>query len=731
MRYCIMTKSIILGCTMLVPVLAASHAAADTTATQLFEEIVVTAQKKTERLSETPLSVSVLSGEDLTRLGIYNFTDYASHIPGISFETEGAGQTQINIRGISAGRTVTPTVGIYIDDVPYGGSSASANIGGLALDIDTFDLQRIEVLRGPQGTIYGASAMGGVIKYVTNKPDLEEYSGSANGDISTTRYGGVNEVVQGVINAPIVVDKLAVKVGGYYRHDAGFIDNVAGLEDVNHSEVYGGKFDALLQPSDDLSVRLSAFGQNIDREGSAQADFSLQTGQPVFGDLDQSRSFAEPFRHRFRMIAGTVKYDFSGAELTSITSYQTARAARSLDFSALYGPLLAGLGLNFPTYGATIDTETKKFTEEVRLQNATPGKLEWLLGLYYTHERNTNDQQIQPFNADGTSPPLNLLTVSLPGTYREIAAFGDLTYHFTDQFDATVGVRIAQNKQSSQQIGSGLLISSQPDGRSKETVSTFLFNPKYKFSDHAMIYARVASGYRPGGPNVVALDPVTGAPLAPATFAADKLWSYAVGLKGAIADNKLSLDLSVFYIDWKDMQINAVRNGLGVLVNAGKARSQGIEATAQLRPVEGLNLGANFSYTDAKLVENSVDLGGIDGERLPDSPKFMTAFTADYSFPVGSNATGSLSGSFRYIGDRAASFDASPSSPQFHLPSYTITDLRAGISFENVNASLYVKNLFDERGAMSAVTAVAVAGGPAQVSISQPRTFGATVGVSF
>jgi iron complex outermembrane receptor protein len=218
------------------------------------EEIVVTAQKKEEKLSETPLSITAISASQIEALGATEFRDIADTVPGLSIIGNGVGQSQVNLRGITTGGDVAPTVGIYVDDVPYGSSTPFGNFAQLALDVGLFDLDRVEVLRGPQGTLYGASTMGGLIKYVTTRPDTHDYAGAARAGISTTRAGGVSYNGAGAFNAPLIADAAAVRISGFYSHDGGFVDNLTlGTQDVNRAKVYGGRADFLLKPLDKLS----------------------------------------------------------------------------------------------------------------------------------------------------------------------------------------------------------------------------------------------------------------------------------------------------------------------------------------------------------------------------------------------------------------------------------------------------------------------------------------------
>jgi iron complex outermembrane receptor protein len=241
------------------------------------EEIVVTAQKKEEKLSETPLSITAISASQIEALGATEFRDIADTVPGLSIIGNGVGQSQVNLRGVTTGADVAPTVGIYVDDVPYGSSTPFGNFAQLALDVGLFDLNRVEVLRGPQGTLYGASTMGGLIKYVTTMPDTNGYSGTARAGISATRAGGISYDGAAALNAPLIPDVAAVRVSGFYSHDGGFVDNLTqGKEDVNQAKLYGGRADFLLKPLDKLSIRLTGFAQNTYRDGSSRSEYETR-----------------------------------------------------------------------------------------------------------------------------------------------------------------------------------------------------------------------------------------------------------------------------------------------------------------------------------------------------------------------------------------------------------------------------------------------------------------------
>ena len=695
----------------------------------ILEEVVVTAQKREERLLDTPLSVSVVSSEALAQLGATQFRDFADTVPGLSFQTFGAGFTQVTLRGVTTGSDVGQAVAIYVDEVPYGSSTAYAQAGQTALDVGLFDLNRIEVLRGPQGTLYGASSMGGLLKYVTKRPDASNWSSEVQSGVSGTDNGGVNYNVAGSVNMPLVSSTLGLRASAYESHDGGYIDNVVrDKTNVNRSNIYGGRLDFLLTPTDQLSFRITGFLQNISRDGEATGDYAYD-GLPLYGRLNQARPFAEPFEQQFRLVSGTVSYEFGPATLTSISSYQNAATQIFYDVSpAFLG--LANLYGSDPPYagvGNPVDISLHKFTQEVRLAGQSNRPLEWLLGGFYTHEDTTNVQALELLKPSGVLAPNNLYNYSGPSTYQEGAAFADLTYHIVPQFDLTGGVRIARDHQSFEQIGGGLFGSSSPTNHSSESVTTWLANARYHFNEHAMAYVRFATGYRPGGPNFLANDPTTGRPIAASTFGADHLKSYESGFKIESSDGHYSADVAGYYIDWTNIQVTAVRDGFAVLTNIpGGAKIKGTELLLNARPIEGFSLSGAFAYQDARISQADTDLGATDGERLPTVPQVTATGSADYLWHVLHEP--SVGATIRYVSNRDAAFSESTSRPEYFLPAYSAVDLRGGLKFGSLTTQLFVRNLFNQDGQISALfTQFATA----RVAVVQPRTVGVELTAQF
>jgi outer membrane receptor protein involved in Fe transport len=705
------------------PAGAASAAAADT------QTVTVTATRRREPARDVPVQVNALSAESLERAGAASLRDYVGGLPGVDVKTaNGPGLGQVSIRGVTTGDQTIATVGVYVDDVAFGSSSAFAAGSTMALDMALLDLDHVEVLRGPQGTLYGAGAMGGLLKYVTKEPDSYELSGKASLSVGSTRRGGVSHVESGVVNVPLKEGVAAMRVALFRDHQGGYVDAVgaAAGRDVNSGDSTGGRVSLLVEPLAKLRVRLTAVKQEIDRRGNDVVDYDISTGRPVEGDLARRLAIREPYHIDIGLLSADVEYDMGWARLNSITSAQQEKTRNRLDAGFYDGPLTEAVGA--PVSGSRLDSfpGVRKHTQEFRLTSA-PGALEWLGGLYVDSETGRNSQVLSTTGvADQSS--LDVITIAQPSEYHEAAAYGDVTWNLGKDWALTAGARVARNRQRYQQVTGGV-----PGelARSAETSRTYLATVRYALTPASNVYFRAASGYRPGGPNATALDsagnPIPGAPT---SFKSDSLWSYELGYKGDLLDKRLSLEAAAYDIEWKDIQ-QPVALGSGTIIgNGGRARVQGLELFTRYRLGQAWTLDGSLSAIDAKLTEDAPALGP-SGSRLPNSARYAATIGATASFALAQRPA-YAGANVRYVGERNAGFDNPESSqPNFRMPGYTLVDLQGGVALGRVDLGLYVRNLFDKRAIVGADAALVAFGSPLHATVAQPRTVGVTMGVSF
>ncbi|OFA01570.1 pesticin receptor precursor [Duganella sp. HH101] len=698
------------------------------------EIVTITAQRRREPAREVPLSVDVVKGEALERGGYQSLGDLAALLPGVNLNQAGGatGQSQITMRGVTTGSQVGATVSMYIDDVPFGSSSAYAGGGSSALDLGLFDLANVEVLRGPQGTLYGAGAMGGLIKYAAVEPDSGEFSVATTGELSRKQGGESGHVLRAVVNTPLKPGVAALRATLYQRADGGFI------RDLNHpggasdgSTTSGGRLAFLLTPNKDLSLRVTALSQRQRHDGSTAEDMNLATMQPVDGPDTMRRFISEPVDVGNDLVSMAIKADLKWATLDVISGWQRSTNHGRMDPSAFYVPLLGAAGINAAGYALDYSFYNRKLTQEVRLTSPRSKIFEWLAGAFYTSEEGSKNQHMDPLNAARQPVAPLLLDATFPSTFREAALFGTGTYYTGQQTDLSLGVRRSQNRQHLDNQLSGLFApASQPAADSSEGVTTWLLTARWRPAARHALYARVASGYRPGGPLPVIRNPLTGEPLNKPAFRSDSLWSYELGWKGDLLPNLLASELALYQINWKNMQVFSGGGGFGGISNAGSARSRGLEWTLRSAPISGWRLSSALSVIDAKLLDASPDLGGKAGERLPDTARVSTALQADHEFQLGGRDA-YVGATARYTGERFNTFSAAPGTPLYRMPGYATIDLRGGIEFEQFALSLFIRNLGDRRGQTAADTTLSSLGGPGRINLIAPRTFGLQLSKSF
>jgi len=699
------------------------------------DEVVVTAQKVSQSVIDVPLSISVLGADDLERTQSVNIQDYVKLVPGLQLTQAQPGFGRLALRGINT-NGVASTVGVYVDETSFGSSSGLANGAVLAGDFDTFDVARIEVLRGPQGTLYGASSLGGVLKYVTNEPQTDSFEGRVRGSFESVDGGDMSYSGAGVVNIP-VSDSVAIRASGFYRSVGGFIDSIGTVDegsgatsdvadDINGSTVSGGRASMLFKPSETFSLQLTAFIQDIDNDASSGVDSDYATGDTLYGGLTQSQFVPEAAGISYRVYNATAIWDLGFGDLTSATSYGKNQQDYRQDITMLLGGLESYIEQT---------TSVERITQEFRLASHENEKVDWLIGAYYNDEDGLIYQNVHVVEP-GTLNDIDFFLGegTIDSKYKEYAAFANVTIKFTPSFDLTLGGRYSNNDQDVVQNADGPLFGvagpTVTTSDSSEDVFTYSIAPKFKLNDRMAIYARVAKGFRPGGPNVIAPDAG-----APTTYGSDSTLNYELGFKGENEARNVAWDVTAFHIDWEDIQLLAVVNGIGINTNAGKATSDGVEASLMFRPVDQLKLSLTGAYTDAKLTEDAdpILVGGRDGDRLPYTPKTSYSANADYEWPLADGRSAYLGASFSHLDDVPAAFSAAyvaEFGSQRYLPAYDILDVRAGWNFGKVSVELFGRNLTNDEGKTSDA-ADNTPNGAISTGVIRPLSYGVTVTAEF
>ena len=687
-----------------------ANAASAESSVGTLQEVVVTAQKREQTMIDVPQSISVVSGAALEQQQAGSFADYLKLVPGLQLVQSSPGYGRLVLRGLNT-NGVSSTVGVYLDETPFGSSSGLVNGALLAGDFDTFDISRVEVLRGPQGTLYGASSMGGVLKYVTNAPQTDRFSMRARMGVASVDGGDMSYSANGVVNIPLS-STVAFRASGTYRKVGGFIDSIgtAGSDlanNINGARSSGGRASLLLLPSEKLSFRLSAMLQNIDTNAPSNVESDPNTLVSLYGRQSQSQFVPQFGNIAYRLYNGLAKVDVGFAELTSSTSYSTQKRTHRDDATTNLSALIAAIFATPNQLYLGQNTNVKKLTQELRLASKKSDIFDWLVGAYYTHEDGLIHQQYVAVVPKTLTPittlPL-LADVSLDSTYKETAGFANATIHLGERFDIDLGGRYSRNTQDATQATAGALAGgvTKNAAKSSENVFTYSIAPKLKFGDRTAIYVRVAKGFRPGGPNVLPPAAPVGTP---ATYESDSVLSYEAGAKARSADGMFAIDLAAFHIDWKNIQLLAVVNGFGVNTNSGSAKSDGLEFTATLRPVRSLSLSLNGAYTDAQLkVSTSPLVGGVKGDKLPFSPKYSLGLNTDYRWAMGATREAFVGGSLRHVSTQSGAFDATfrtANGRQRELPSYDVIDLQLGLDFGKFSIEAFAKNLGNGKGETS------------------------------
>ncbi len=715
-------------------------------------EIVVTASKRSERLQDAPLAVSVVSADTLKLQNVRSFQDYASLVPNLNQALgSGGGSGVIVMRGLYTGSLqTTSTSATYLDEAPFTPDGAYA-VGALSTpDPDLVDVDRIEVLKGPQGTLYGASSLGGLIRVIPKNPDPSKsgFSGTLQAGASVAEGGQAGFLARGSGYLTLVPDVLAVSASGFRRRDPGFITNVYdGDKKYGQTDAQGGTFSAVLKPTTDLTIRGRYLTENSNTIGQLYQQNVQATGTAVYGPRTQYDPASQHANVALRLYEAVADYKLSFGTLTATYSHTKNDLDQAINSTPSYGALLPiyyGLfGAGAPPAGFVVRQglipSTTADTEEVRFSSKKLGPLEFLVGFYHTNQRSLYQATATDFTATGDllpAPFANLINADIYDNYHETAGFGNLTAYFTDTLDLTGGIRYTSISQQGLQVENGLLLGNPGPQTSatfsiNENKTLYQVNLRWRPTTTLSLYARVATGYRPGGPNITP-DPTF------ARYNPDTTTDYEIGAKGSILDRHLTYDISAYYIDWQNVQLTSLTaTGLAVNTNGGSAHVKGVEAQVAYTSSDGMTLGAAFGYNDAKI--HQIDaapgafLGATAGDRLPGSPRVTFAGYGDYKFGLGKDLTGSVGATVRYQDGVASSFPLAFSNPDYTTPSYATLDLRASLIFKRFTLQVAVANATDKNGISGYQTTRVLPGqtDPSEAYLIRPRTFSFTVSTNF
>jgi iron complex outermembrane receptor protein len=696
-------------------------------------EIVVTAQKRTERLQDVPLSITAFSERSIEQQGITSIDDYATRSAGVRLSRDGT-QATISMRGIASStnaETTSATAGIYIDDYPIYDTWFRFS----SPDLRIFDVERIEVLRGPQGTLYGATSLSGSVRILTNKPDLSAVGAKFEGTLSTTDGGGTNYAVNGMVNVPLSTDKLGLRAVGYYRSDSGYVDAPArgNLKNVDDRKTYGGRIYLSAQPTETLNLLASLFYQHDAQDDNSATYYSPPPGRTI----DEYNSVLPNITRSELLVASLVaNQEIGDGNLTLSGTYAENSSRNWFDAT----PFTTALGLPVPTYQIQpSDSDTKIF--EARYTSAATGSFRYILGAYYNSRYRVLYQTAQqpaliPFYGTG-----NIYDVYAAQRATEIAAFGEGTLAFAEKWEATIGLRVFKNDYSFQSNVTGLfnsftapLTPSVTDIDNGQTDYTPRISISYKPSAAINIYATASKGYRFGLTNYNS-GANGGTPLA---YKSDVLWNYEAGIKASLWGGRGTFNTTAYYIDWKDIQLSFRNaNGQAYVTNAGDARSYGIESEFAFRPSPAFEMNAAFSLGDSELTKDNPGilrraasirgpavLGVFKGDDLPGSQSFSGSGGAQYNIRDIGPGDAYIRADVVYVGSSYVDFTKEGS---LKIGDYTTVNLRVGYRTDKFELTAFADNLFNSRGIVNAVPNADLVGFTDAAYRVRPRTLGATL----
>ena len=735
-------------------------------------EVVVTAQKRTSTVLKTPISITAVTGQDLQSRGLESAQALVQAVPGIAVSSAGPGQAQYEIRGLTATGGESPTIGFYLDETSIT-PPASATTGKSEIDPDIYDLQRVEVLRGPQGTLYGAGSLGGTVKLVTNPPDFKGYYGNAQTSLSGTEGGGFNYSVKAMINAPVIADKVALRIVGDFTHNSGWIDRVvipnfpipnadgsrgdvlaASASVVHHGvndEDLGGVRAALLiKPTDALTITPSIFYQHTHQDGMNAYDDP--PGRPLAHY--QPFDIAEPYSDEFTIYALTASYALRYFTVTSATSYWTRYSSQIQDDTEQLSETLGLTSYDVASGGvgpaqAFEHDDTKQFSQEVRLASTGSGRFQWIVGGYYSSYTDYIDlENTVPglaTAAGGAFGTTNFVRVTSPLHLKEEAGFVHATYELIRGLKLEAGARYFAYQSNFVEYASGVAYGGDTPTINRAAASASGVNPMVTLSwspdSRLLIYATASKGFREGSGNAtIPTDTSTtlgaaceanlqaiGLTKAPSSFGPDSVWNYEVGEKARLFDGRLTVNSDAFYIVWsKVQQPVGLACGLAFTTNGPDAEVKGGEAEFEAKLFPGVTLSQSVGYAYAAFSQSYLPAAVVKGQTLYDSPRWTLSTNLRFEHAVGP---------FKFVVEAQNSFQSKTQDVSYQInqvPSRDLTNLRVGLETPRWSAFAFVNNVFNVHAVLENMNLLIITGPNFnRIATNQPLTAGVELNANF
>jgi len=713
------------------PTTAAAASAAASSAAQ-----VVVTGKRQQQARDVAGSVSAISAAQIEAVGAQDLADYIQREPGVVFDHYQAGVSNVVIRGIattSGNVQGQATTGFFLNEIPLTEPGWTLVIP----DIDTFDLDHVEVLRGPQGTLFGSASMGGAVQYVANVADPHRFDAAAETTIAQTKNADVGYTTKAMINVPIKEDVLAVRFTGSYRKDPGYLDNIGtGQKGSNTTTLGGGRFSAVLTPDRDTKLTWLSLVQNTD---SKDNDYEIAG----LGDLKRTSAVDEPTDTRVTIHSLRLDQDLGWSRLTALAAYQQKRQAWMWDYTPYRAAYNSGLGLDL-TSPLTISDGGRSYGKSLELRLASPngGTLEWLAGAMIS---DTHKNLYETLGAAGAAAAFDASPDYGPGsgaiiapddyTFNayyskvkgtEAALFGEATYAFAPQWKLTAGGRLFQDKVSITTTSEGFSTYPGNPAVSPSSTSEHGFNPKLSVSwspdRDLMVYALGSEGFRFGSPNTPGLSTYA----IPSGSKSDTLRNYELGTRTNLDGGRLTLDATLFWLDWRNIQLRLqTPDDIAYSTNGGRARSTGLELATTWRPIDAFTWQASVTAQHARL-QQDLDIlyygTAPKGSRLPGSSDWSVSNLFSYVF--GGSYMPTLSLSHQFLSKGISDLNSAvPGSTVDKQGGYNLFDARYRMTFGSTDVTGFVSNLTDRRGVTRSVQET---NGMGQ-GIVRPRTVGVTL----